>query len=131
MLSSQVCLDEQLAKCQGLSIQENWSDYSAVITNGPFINMPVSGLFANTRAFDFDNLVCQYRVRHADEPLVCEEATPPQPLLTPPKIKNLARGSQESTFATPPTKVRKGIQKVAPRCFCIMHVQIIPGMQAS
>ena len=109
MLSSQVRLDEQLAQCQGLSIQDNWSDYGAVITNGSFINMPVSGLFAKTRAFDFDNLVCQYKARHADEPLVCEEATSPQPLLTPPKSKNLARGSQEKAFATPPTKVRKGI----------------------
>lgn len=109
MLSSQVPLEEQLAQCRGLSIQNNWSDHGAVLTNGSYINMPVSSLFAKTRAFDFDSLVVEYKARHAGEPLVCEEASSPQPLLTPPKAKNLARGLQDSSFTTPPTKVRKGI----------------------
>ena len=109
MLSSQVPLDEQLAKRKGLSIQDNWSDHGAVLTNGSYTNMKVSGLFAKTHAFDFDNLVVEYKAEHADEPLVSEEAAAPQPLLTPPKTKNLARGSQDTSFATPPTKARRGI----------------------
>jgi len=109
MSSSQAPLDDHMAKCQGLSIQSNWSDYAAVITNGSYINMAVSSLFANTSAFDFDNLVVEYKARHADEPLVCEEAATPKPLETPPKPKSTARGSQDASFTTPPSKMRKGI----------------------
>jgi hypothetical protein len=109
MSSSQVPLDDDMAKCQGLSIQSNWSDHAAVITNGSYINMPVSSLFANTSAFDFDNLVVEYKARHADEPLVCEEAAAPKPLETPPKPKSTARDSQDASFTTPPSKMRKGI----------------------
>ena len=113
MFPSQVPLDQTLAQCQGLSIHDNWSDFGAVLTNGSYINMSVSSLFLKTCAFDFDNLVVGYRAKHADDPLVCEEAAAPKPLELPtptkPNAKGAARCSQEGGFANPPSKARRGV----------------------